>query len=250
MDAARKLDGARKLHPDRPLLHYAYVSALQAAAQNQSAKTEMLSLAANGGGRFALARWAVEGWELWKSPFFLPPWGPSISSVPRPIADEVKSCVLLATRDGIVPRTTLFFRDNDGAFGDLAALRAARVDITAIVDEETQPPVCGVFIRVWDDPSNALNLEALNLPLYPRGHRNRRIYEHLCNQPDIDFAILNRQGQIVFNRRLAIPPRMRKVLNQLARLLDHNDGRESDPAAFRSALASHQRKFKAESLAY
>ena len=249
MEAAQKLDAARKLHADQLALHYAYVSALAAAAQNLSAKTEMAALA-SGSEDFVLARWAVAGWDLWESLFFVPPWGPETTSVPPPIAREVKTCVLLATRDGIVPRATLFFRDSDGVFADPEALRTARIEITAVLDEDSRPPVCGVFIRVWDDPSNAMNLEALNLPLSPRGHRNRRIYEHLCLQEDIDFAIFDRGNRIVLNRRLPIPPRMRKALDQLAILLDREDGGQSSPTEFQAALVSYQRKFEAAALSY
>jgi hypothetical protein len=251
MEAAQKLDAAHKLHPNQPVLHYAYISALILASQNLSAKSEM-SVLASSNEDFVLARWAIAGWNKFcvKPLFIAPPWGPETTSVPSAIASEVKTCAILATRDGVVPRATLFFRYSNGAFADPKALRAARIEITAVLDEDTRPPVCGIFIRVWDDPSNALNTEALNLPLSLRGDWNRRIYEYLCFQEGIDFAIFDRGNRIILNRRLPIPPRMRKALDQLVVLLDREDGHEPNLTEFQAVLASHQRKFHAAALSY
>ncbi len=196
---------------------------------------------------FQLAIWALARWETWKSLFALPPWAPSIQQVNVRLSKALTSCALLPTRDGILPRATFFFRDREGTFQDLGALRAARIDITTVVDQQSAvTPVVGVYARVWDDPKNSLNLEAHGLP----ASGERSTHEYLSDQTDIDFVVVDQTDRILLNRRLLMPNRMRSAHQDLTKLLHSIQSRTFRPEEIRAAIQSHQKRFEAATVAY
>ena len=97
MEAANKFQEAHHLHEQNPLLHFGLASALHLAAQFKSAEDEMKTIVQLHPD-FQLARFAIGGWERWKSPFTLPSWTPHTESVPPVIAGTVKTTILLSVR--------------------------------------------------------------------------------------------------------------------------------------------------------
>jgi hypothetical protein len=250
MTAADHLRSAHELHPDSVVLHVAYSSGLAVAAQNASARREMEALARSHPD-FALARWALAGWDRWQSLFVLPAWGPATRSVHPAISKQLLGCALFAVRDGIVPRATLFFRDRGGDFTDLAALRGARIEVAMVVGRSTaSAPVVGIYLRVWDNPDSPMTMESHGLPLYPRGHPMRRAYEHLVTQHDIDFAVVDARDQILLNRRLSLPARMVEAIDELAGLLSGDEEHAYQPGELQAAVSAHQAKYSAATVDY
>lgn len=126
MEAAHKIEIAHNLQPENEIIHYAYASALHLAMQNKSAE-DVMKKCATSHHNFLLAQLAVEGWNNWKSPFILPSWGKEADIITSAISQRVISCILLSTRDYILPRATLFFRDTGGDFDNLQALSEAKI---------------------------------------------------------------------------------------------------------------------------
>jgi hypothetical protein len=120
----------------------------------------------------------------------------------------------------------LFLRDKAGDFRDLEVLKSAKIDITTVISDITNPQIVAINARIWDDPTNPYPLEALDFPLCQRGLTDRRKYEYLCLQEDIDFAIIDARDRLLLNKRLQIPPRMREVNQRLLKLLVGSDGIE------------------------
>ncbi|MGA2721483.1 MAG: hypothetical protein ABSG79_03630 [Bryobacteraceae bacterium] len=259
MDAARAFESAHRSYPALPMLHYAWASALDLAAQFRTAKTEMESLA-ECHPDFLPARFALEAWDQWESPFRHPEWSPSNPSALPILARKVQTAVLLPVRDGYTPRAALFLRDAAGDFRNLQLLSSARIDITTIISEITSPQVVAVNARIWDDPSTPYPLEALDFPLCQRGHSDRRKYQYLCLQENIDFAIIDARDRLLLNKRLTMPPRMRQVNQKLLNLLIGSDGVDIplDKAAGdrwysmvgRPAIKAHQSRLQPSDIQY
>jgi hypothetical protein len=225
MDAARAIEKAHKLQPDNPALHFAWASALHLAMQYQTAEEEMRRLAA-ANPQFLLARFALDGWAHWKSPFLTPEWSSSVTRGLSVIAPGLQTTILLPVIDGITPRAALFLRDSQGDFQNVNVLNAAKIDVTTVISSINKPQVVAVYAAIWDDPNNPYRLEAVEFPLRQRGHSVRRTYEYLCLQQDIDFAVIDARNRILLNRRIPMPRRMREVNQQLLKLLLQSDGSE------------------------
>jgi hypothetical protein len=250
MEAAHKLEEAHKLHPRNPLLHYAWASALHLAWQHKSAEDEMRGLAQSNPD-FLLAGFAIEGWERWAPPFKLPPWSSNTTSVHPAISASVVTGVLLAVRDGLEPRATLFLRDTGGDFRDVRALRSARLDITTVISPVTNPQIVGIYASIWDDPSRPpFQVEALGAPLFPRGHSSRSKYESLCVHRDIDFVVIDNHDRILLNKRLPMSGNMRQANQRLLKLLKASAGREISEPELMDAIMSHQRAFSHSHVRY
>ena len=248
MVAAEKLGQAHTSRPDDPLLHYTYASALHLAMQYKAGRDEMEKLA-QARPDFLLARFALDGWEKWNGLFLLPLWGPDIQSVRSDISDQVKGGYVLATRQGLQPRATLFLRDAGGDFSNPNVLKSARIEITTVLSV-TRPPLAIVYAKIWDNPSSPYQIEALGVPVYPHGHEHRCKYEYLCLQQDIDFAVIDNRNKILLNKRLPIPARMKQVNARLLKLLQGDPGREIENSEIVSAARMHQSRFSLNEVSY
>lgn len=243
MGAADRLRQALELRPEDPYLHYALASALASAFQFATAREEMDRLVA-AHPDFLPARFAVAGWEKWISLFELPSWTEATTSPDPFILGLVQRALLVATRDGLVPRATLFFRD---AGGDLApaAVREASIDLATVVSPyATVPQLVALYARVNDNPSDPYVIEQLGFPHAPRGERARTAYELLGTQEDLDIAVLSASGEVVHNRRVHIPPQMRDVHHRLTAALLESDGAEITRSQIMSAVPLHTSKFE------
>jgi hypothetical protein len=249
MEAARKFEAAFKIHPENPLLHYAYASCLHLSMQYKSAEDEMRKCA-DAHPNFILAKLAVNGWEKWQSMFTLPPWGKTTKAVHPALTQMVKTSILLAVRDALVPRTTMFLRDSQGDFQDLQALRSARITLANVISPVSDPQVIGIYAKIYDNPSDPYDVEILEIPFRPKGDKIRARYEYLCIQEDIDFVVLDRNDHILVNKRLAIPRNMRNTNVKLFKMLDASEGIEFSSSQFMNALMEHQRKFAPSDVRY
>jgi hypothetical protein len=248
MHAAEILEKAYRLQPDHPWLHYAWASALHLALQYQTARVEMERLSENHPG-FQWAKLAVEGWDHWDGLFTLPPWYPSTTTVHQAISSEVKRGYVMGTRQELQPRATLFLRDASGDFQGLSTLDSMRIDITTVLSD-TEPLLAVVYARVWDNPTNPYQVEALGLPLYPRGSKLRCKYEYLCLEEEIDFAIIDNQDRILLNKRLPMPDRMRKAHADLFHRLSTSPGRDYSDMELISAVRTFQSRFALSDVRY
>lgn len=242
MQAARKLEDAHHLHPESPLLHYAYAGGLHVAAQYKSAE-EVMRACVEAHPDFPLAHFALEGWSQWKSPFHLPAWRRDIRSVRAAVSQAVQTNTLISTRDGILPRATMFLRDAAGDFQNLQALQQARIELALVISAVHSPPLVGLYGRIYDDPSNPFNLEILRVPFFPRGHAERRPFELLCAQEEIDFAAIDSRDRILLNKRISFSKRMREKNQELLGLLQNSEGVELATEELVEAIRRHQRQF-------
>ncbi len=242
MEAARKLEAARQIHPESAILHFAYASALHVAAQYKTAE-EVMKSCADAHPDFPLSPLAVEGWTRWKSPFALPPWNRDPRGVLDAVSQLVKTNVLLPTRDGLLPRATLFYRDAEHNFQNLQALQNARIELATVISAVHELPLVGIYGRIYDDPANPFNLEVLRIPFYPRGHPVRCTYEWLCFQEEIDLAVIDGQDRILLNKRLPFSKRMKEKNQELWQRFVTLEGREIDSDELVNAVTRHQRQF-------
>ena len=223
MDAARAFERAHKLQPENLTLHFAWASALHLAMQYQTAEEEMRRLA-TANPQFLLARFALDGWTQWKSPFLTPEWSATVTRGLPVIAPGLQSTVLLPVIDGITPRAALFLRDSQGDFQNAHVLNSARIDITTVISTINKPQIVTVNACIWDDPKNPFRIEAVEFPLRQRGHIVRRTYEYLCLKQDLDFAVIDARNRVLLNRRIPMPRRMLEANQQLLKLLLQSDG--------------------------
>jgi hypothetical protein len=248
MDAAKKLEQAHRLQPDVPWLHYAWASALHLAMQYQTAREEMERLLETHP-TFHWAKFAVDGWDHWDGLFTLPPWYPGITTVHQAISAEVKLGYVLGTRQKLEPRATLFLRDTGDDFQGLTTLESTRIDITTVLSD-SEPLLAVVYARIWDNPTNPFQVEALGLPLYPHGSKQRCKYEYLCLQEDIDFAIINNRDNILLNKRLTIPDRMKSVHAVLWDRLSTLPGRDYSDMELVNTVRAFQSRFSLSDVQY
>ena len=242
MLAARSLEEALKLHPENALLHYAYASALDIAAQGKSAMEEMKRLV-DSKSDFQLAKFALSAGARRYPLFTLPQWSPNCRHVHPVISRFVKSGVLVAVRDGISPRAALFLRDARGEFTDLQALASAKIEMTTMISPVTEPQVVVLYAAIWDNPDNAFGVEAFDLPLKPAGSKDREVYQYLCLQRDIDFAVIDGNDRILLNKRLSIPPAMQQTNQRILRMLiDNPDGPKIADTDVINVLNEHKRR--------
>jgi len=258
MDAVRAFEKAHRLQPQDPLYHFAWASSLHLAAQYKTAEEEMQRLV-QANPQFLLARFALDGWALWKSHFLLPEWSPAVTRGLPVLAHEVKVAVLLPVLDGITPRAALFLRDSQGDFQNVGVLRAARIDVTTVVSTINNPQVVANYGCIWDSPTNPYRLEALEFPLRQRGHIVRRTFEYLCLQQDIDFVVIDARNNVLLNKRLPMLQRMREVNQQLLKLLRESDGQNIPTDAVyadwyervgRPAIKAHQGLLRTSDVRY
>jgi len=241
MEAVEKLKATFELHLENPILHYAYASALDLAAQHKTAKDEMQKCLENHP-NFILAKLAIDGWDNLRSLFTLPPWSIDTSSVHPAISQIVKTCILLSTRDNIIPRATLFFRDSQNIFQNIQALRSARIEIASVISPVTNPQVIGIYAKVFDDPVNPFSIECLEIPFRQRGDSTRCRYEYFCIQKEINLVIIDENNNIMLNKRLPISKKMRNVNRKIFNMFMKSNGKSISNSQLMEAIISHQQK--------
>ena len=124
-----------------------------------------------------------------------------------------------------------------------------RVDITTVLNDR-EPLLAVVYARIWDNPKDPYLVEALGLPLYPRGSKQRCKYEYLCLQEEIDFAIIDNRDLILLNKRLPMPDRMKKAHAELFHRLSTSPGREYSDMELINAVRAFQSRFALSDVRY
>jgi len=93
--------------------------------------------------------------------------------------------------------------------------------------------------------------EAFDLPLGPRGSKDRLNYEFLCLQEDIDFAVIDRSDRILLNKRISIPAAMQQTNRQILKLLiQAPDGPDVSDAELHNALTEHKYRVPLSAIRY
>ena len=250
MEAANKLEAAHKLHPQDSALHYAWALSLELAHQ-KTGRDEMEALAEEDPD-FLLARFAVDGWDRFgESLFRLPPCGPEETSTVHPaISDAIKKSYVLGVRDGITPRATLFLRDVNNSFSDVAALHGAKINLATVISPVTDETLIAIYAQVCDDPSSPFMVEAMDVLLYPRGNAIRTKYEYLCLQRDIDFVVFDNSDRILLNKRLPMPDRMMQANQQVLEMLLESPGRDYSMNDASQAAMAHSRNFSVDQISF
>jgi hypothetical protein len=248
MRAAEMMEQAHRLQIEDPWLHYAWACALHLAMQYKTAREEMEHLL-KAYPSFHWAKIALDGWALWDGLFALPAWEPGTKTVHPAISAEVKRGYVLGTRQGFQPRATLFLRDASDDLRGSSPLTSMRIDITTVLSD-TEPLLAVVYARIWDNPKDPYQVEALGVPLYPHGSKHRCKYEYLCLQEGIDFAIIDNQDRILLNKRLPMSDTMKKAHAELFSRLSTSPGREYSDEELASAVRAFQNRFSLSDVRY
>ena len=250
MEAANKLEAAYKLHLEDSALHYAWALSLELAAQQKTAREEMEMLA-EADPDFLLAGFAVDGWDRFgESLFRLPPCGPETSTVHPAISEAIKKSYVLGVRDRITPRATLFLRDVNNSFSDVAALSRAKINLATVISPETDETLIAIYAQVCEDPGNPFMVEATDLLLYPTGNAVRAKYEYLCLQRDIDFVVFDSSDRILLNKRLPMPDRMLQTNQQVLEMLLESPGRAYSINDAAQAATAHSSNFSLDQISF
>lgn len=250
MEAVEKFKAALKLHPENPLLHYAYASSLDLGAQHKSCEEE-LKKCAEMHPDFILAKLALEGYGIkWLSMFTLPPFGLNTETLHPALSQIIKTNVLRPVRDVIVPRATIFMRDGQDEFKNLSNLQSVRIDLASVISPLRAPQIIGICIKIYDDPSNPFISEVLGYPFKPRGDRSRSAYEYLCIQKDIDFVIIDNNDRILLNKRLVISKKMQATNAKIFKMLEASDGVEISPSQLMNALMIYQQRVEPSDVSF
>ncbi len=248
-DGVMHLKQAFELQPDSPWLHFAYASGLLLDLQGKTAQEEMEKLVA-AHPDFAPAKLAMEGKARWDSHFVFPEWDSSSREIPPSIAARVKTLVSLQTREGIVPRATVFYRDSADNFNDVTALRNARIEAAGVLGEGAGPRIFGLYLAVYDNPGNPLRLEEVAAPFMPRGQYERMIWEYFCRQTDFDFVVMDHQDRVMLNRRIGMSKRLRSVNKTLLSLLAREPGKDYSTREIMEAVFAFQQKVDPNQVTY
>ena len=249
MEATQKFKAAMQLHPENPLLHYAWASCLHLSMQYKTAEDEMRKCVETHP-EFIPAKLALEGWDKWDSMFKLPPWGTTIKAIHPALSKQLVKAFILSVRDSIVPRAGIFLRDTYGDFQDIQALQSARITLASVISPVRDPQVIGVYAKIYDSPTNPYDVEILEIPFRPRGDKIRAKYEYLCIQEDIDFVVIDNNDRILVNKRLPIPQNMRTTNMKIFKMLEDSEGAEFSDSLFMNAIMEHQQKFSLSDVRY
>lgn len=238
-EAVKNFERAHLLHPDNPQVHFAYASSLLLAGYGPDALTAMKKLIELNP-NYELAQIAVRGWDRWQSVFTLP-----ILNEKKKIPDVIGRTLpvdgsgLFALREGILPVSAVIYRDSSN-INEFAALQKAKINMTTVISEISDPQVIGIYIRVYDDPQSPYTVEVLYTPFLPRGEKIRNIWEYFAIQKDLIFIIIDSTNTIMFQKSLNFNYAMMKTNKRLKNMFKQIDGQEISQAQTINAMRRHQ----------
>jgi hypothetical protein len=238
------------VHPQSPNLHFAWAASLQVALQGETAAT-VLAACVQSHPDFWLAKAtqkqnALVNWN----PFFLPEFIPQSGTQVHPVINRVVSTnVLLATRQGILPRAVIFLRDGSDEFA-VSKLSSCKIEFITTVSEVTNPQVVAINGRIHDDPTNPFQCEIIQCPIRRFGEEERFPYELFVRQPTYDFVMLDRGGRVKYTRHMTPSGRMKAVHARLAQMLDTMEGPKLSTSEVISAIRRHQSTFDPKKIVY
>lgn len=250
MATANLFKELHEAYPQSPNLHFAWAASLQVALQGETAANVLAACVQSHPG-FWLAKVtqkqnALVNWN----PFFLPSFSPQPGTQVHPVINQTVSAnILLATRQGILPRAVIFLRDASDEFAVLK-LSSCKIEFVTTISEITNPQVVAINGRIHDDPTNPFQCEIVMCPIYPFGDKERLPYELFVRQPMYDFVILDGTGRVKYIRHITPSGRMKAAHARLAQMLDTMEGLELSTNEVLSAIRRHQSIFDPKKIAY
>jgi hypothetical protein len=248
--AATVFEELLEAYPDSPELRFAWAAALQVAMQGETA-AKVLEACVQSHPNFWLAQATLKQNALltW-NPFFLPEFSPESGAQVHPVIDRIVSTnVLLATRQGILPRAVIFLRDAGGEFA-VSKLSSCKIEFVTTISEITHPQVVAINGRIHDDPANPFQCEVLQCPIRPFGSKERFPYELLVRQSTYDFVVLDAAGRAKHIRHMSPSARMKAAHARLAHMFDTTEGPELSLDELAGAIRRHQSIFDPKKIAY
>lgn len=250
MQAARQFEALCGGYPDNPAIHYAYAAALQTALQGAAAG-QVLEQCVAAHPEFWPARITLHSGSLasW-NPFLFPEFDPTARGrVHSAIHELVSTNILLTTREGLLPRATLFLRDAGGDFS-ASVLEKCKIEFTTTISPIRSPQVVAINGRIHDDPADPYQLEVTQCPFRPRTNRDRFVYELFVRQGPFDFVVLDRTGDVKYVRRISPAPRMEAAHRKLIGMFQKEEGTDLGLFDVMDAISRHQGKVDPRKLRY
>jgi hypothetical protein len=184
------------------------------------------------------------------NPFFLPEFSPDLGVQVHPVIHRMVSTnVLLATRQGTLPRAAIFLRDRNGEFA-VSKLSSCKIEFVTTISEIKSPQVVAINGRIHDDPTNPYQCEIAQCPIGPFGEKDRLPYELFVRQPTYDFVVLDGSGRVKYIRNMTPSGRMKAVHARLAQILDTTEGPKLSTSEVLTAIRRHQSVFDPKKITY
>lgn len=250
MAAANLFKELHEAYPQSPYLHFAWAASLQVALQGETA-ANVLAACVQSHPDFWLAQATQKQNALFKwNPFFLPEFSNQSSAQVHPVIHRMVSTnVLLATRQGILPRAVIFLRDGSDEFA-VSKLSSSKIEFVTTISEIKTPQVVAINGRIHDDPTNPYQCEITQCPLRPFGDKSRLPYELFVRQDTYDFVVLDGAGRVKYSRRMSPSGRMKTVHQRLAQMFDTTEGPNLSTSEVFNAIRRHQSIFDPKKIAY
>lgn len=237
-------------YPDSAELHFAWAAALQVALQGETAAKVLEDcVREHPNFWFAKATQRQNALQTW-NPFFLPEFIPKLGSQVHPVIHRIVSTnILLATRQGVLPRAVVFLRDASGEFAP-SKLASCKIEFVTTISEVKTPQVVAINGRIHDDPSNPYQCEITQCPIRPFGNKERLPYELFIRQATYDFVVLDSAGRVKYIRQMKPSSRMKTAHARLVKMLETTDGPELSTNEILGAIRRHQSIFDPKKVAY
>lgn len=250
MAAANLFKELHEAYPQSAYLHFARAASLQVAMQGETA-VNVLAACVQSHPDFWLAQAiqkqnALMNWN----PFFLPEFSLQSGAQVHPVIHrKVVTNVLLATRQGIVPRAVIFLRDGGDELA-VSKLSSCEIKFVTTISEIKTPQVVAINGRIYDDPAKPYQCEVIQCPIRPFGDKERLPYELFVRQDMYDFVVLDGAGRVKYFRHMTPSGRMKAVHQRLAQMLDTTEGPKISTNDVLSAIRRHQSIFDPKKITY
>jgi predicted Zn finger-like uncharacterized protein len=247
---AKELGELHREYPRSAELHYAYAAALEVNSLSEEA-ARVLEECTKAHPNFWLAkvvsqRQCLSTWN----PFLCSEFDPSETTQVHEAIDSVLSrTLLLTTRDGMLPRATVFQRDGSDEF-DVSVLQSCKIDFLTTISPVTDPQVVAINICIYDDPTNPYRTEILFCPFSSLQDERRFACELFVRQDDFDFVIVDGRGKVKYRRGVEPSQRMQAVHATLAHMLDEIPSQEIPESRYMQAIRQHTTMVNPNTLQY
>jgi hypothetical protein len=220
MEVVRKIEQLSNLCPENPEIRFAHICALGAATQGLEATKELELFVKRYPEHLEAKRMAQqEDWPL-QSMFGLPPWNEYETRVPEVLLRRQASFAWQSVRDGIFRIVAGFIACSKSDLRTDLSPRT-RCKIKAEFMSTPYGPVVGLYALVEDDPSAPFYSEQWMNPVYDVSYQppdclSNFLIQHLATQ-EYTYVVLNKQDQVLLNRRLISDTPTKGNLSQVAR---------------------------------
>jgi hypothetical protein len=250
MVAANLFKALHEAYPQSPNLHFAWAASLQVALQGEAA-ANVLSECVQSHPDFWLAKATQKQSAIFNwNPFFLPEFSPISGAQVHPMIHRMVSTnVLLATRQGILPRAVIFLRDGSDEFA-VSKLSSCKIEFVITISKIKTPQVVAINGRIHDEPTNPFQCEITMCPIRPFGEKERLPTELFIRQHTYDFVILDGAGRVKYFRHITPSTRMKAVHKKLVKMLDTMEGPKLSINDVLNAISRHQSVFDPKKIAY